>query len=187
MILAAVAAIGVAQTIPAQLAGEIAVAYSDTDGDGNRGDRRPAGAESSYRDVDKAILEATGKPRTDTVVLTADYGFLAIYPYWGFQNLTSNYANPLAQFTARSEAIEAWAKLTSADDFIAALDGAPWRAPTAFVFRKSSDGLALRLAEDVYPNDPNVRRYTVTFPDKLFADPRFTSTEVGPFVVIVRK
>ncbi|ADG80690.1 Galactan 5-O-arabinofuranosyltransferase OS=Tsukamurella paurometabola (strain ATCC 8368 / DSM/ CCUG 35730 / CIP 100753 / JCM 10117 / KCTC 9821 / NBRC 16120 / NCIMB 702349 / NCTC 13040) OX=521096 GN=Tpau_4121 PE=3 SV=1 [Tsukamurella paurometabola] len=187
VILAGVAAIGVAQTIPAQLAGEIAVAYSDTDGNGNRGDRRPAGAESSYRDVDAAILAATGRPRTDTVVLTADYGFLAIYPYWGFQNLTSNYANPLAQFTARSEAIEAWSKMTSTDEFLGALGTAPWRPPNAFVFRKSSDGLALRLAEDVYPNDPNVRRYTVTFPEKLFADPRFSSTEVGPFVVIVRK
>ncbi|WP_415847843.1 arabinofuranosyltransferase, partial [Tsukamurella ocularis] len=187
VVLGVLAAIGVAQTIPAQLAGEIAVAYSDTDGHGERGDRRPAGAESSYKDVDAAILAATGKPRTDTVVLTADYGFLAIYPYWGFQNLTSNYANPLAHFTARSAAIESWAKLETPDELIAALDDAPWRAPDAFVFRRSADGLSLRLAEDVYPNDPNVRRYTVVFPEKLFEDPRFAVTETGPFVVIVRK
>lgn len=187
VVLGALAAIGVAQTIPAQLAGEIAVAYSDTDGHGERGDRRPAGAESSYKDVDAAILAATGKPRTDTVVLTADYGFLAIYPYWGFQNLTSNYANPLAHFTARSAAIESWAKLETPDELIKALDESEWRAPDAFVFRRSADGLSLRLAEDVYPNDPNVRRYTVDFPEKLFEDPRFAVTETGPFVVIVRK
>ncbi len=187
VVLGALAAIGVAQTIPAQLAGEIAVAYSDTDGDGHRGDRRPAGAESSYKDVDAAILAATGRPRTDTVVLTADYGFLAIYPYWGFQNLTSNYANPLAHFTARSAAIESWAKLETTDELLHALDEAPWRAPDAFVFRRSADGLSLRLAEDVYPNDPNVRRYTVVFPEKLFEDPRFAVTETGPFVVIVRR
>ncbi|WEL93183.1 arabinofuranosyltransferase, partial [Tsukamurella tyrosinosolvens] len=60
-------------------------------------------------------------------------------------------------------------------------------APDAFVFRRSADGLSLRLAEDVYPNDPNVRRYTVVFPEKLFEDPRFAVTETGPFVVIVRK
>ncbi|GAB3135472.1 galactan 5-O-arabinofuranosyltransferase [Tsukamurella serpentis] len=187
VVLGALAAVGVAQTIPAQLAGEIAIAYSDTGGDGQRGDRRPAGAESSYRDVDAAILSATGKPRTETVVLTADYGFLAIYPYWGFQNLTSNYANPLAHFTDRSAAIESWAQLEQPDDLIRALDESPWRAPNAFVFRRSADGLALRLAEDVYPNDPNVRRYSVTFPEKLFEDPRFAVTETGPFVVIVRK
>lgn len=187
VVLGVLAAIGVAQTIPAQLAGEIAVAYSDTDGHGERGDRRPAGAESSYKDVDAAILTATGRPRTDTVVLTADYGFLAIYPYWGFQNLTSNYANPLAHFTARSAAIESWAKLETPDELIKALDTTPWRAPDAFVFRRSADGLSLRLAEDVYPNDPNVRRYTVVFPEKLFEDPRFAVTETGPFVVIVRK
>lgn len=187
VVLGVLAAIGVAQTIPAQLAGEIAVAYSDTDGDGQRGDRRPAGAEASYKDVDAAILSATGRPRTDTVVLTADYGFLAVYPYWGFQNLTSNYANPLAHFTARSAAIESWAKLDKPDELIKALDETPWRAPDAFVFRRSADGLSLRLAEDVYPNDPNVRRYTVVFPEKLFEDPRFAVTETGPFVVIVRK
>ena len=55
------------------------------------------------------------------------------------------------------------------------------------MFRRSADGLSLRLAEDVYPNDPNVRRYTVVFPEKLFEDPRFAVTETGPFVVIVRK
>ncbi|WP_019201668.1 galactan 5-O-arabinofuranosyltransferase [Tsukamurella sp. 1534] len=187
VVLAAVAAIGVSQTIPAQLAGEIAIAYSDTDGNGQRGDRRPAGAEASYREVDEKIRATTGKDRTDTVVLTADYGFLAVYPYWGFQNLTSNYANPLAQFGARSKAIEDWAKLSTPEELLTALDETPWRAPSAFVFRRSSDGLALRLAEDVYPNDPNVRRYTVTFPEKLFDDPRFVAGEVGPFVVIVRK
>lgn len=47
-------------------------------------------------------------------------------------------------------------------------------------------GYTLRLAEDVYPNDPNVRRYTVTFPENLFDDPRFTITEVGPFAVVTR-
>ena len=120
-------------------------------------------------------------------MLTADYGFLAIYPYWGFQNLTSNYANPLAHFTARSAAIESWAKLETPDELVKALGETPWRAPDAFVFRRSADGLSLRLAEDVYPNDPNVRRYTVVFAEKLFEDPRFAVTETGPFVVIVRK
>jgi len=71
-------------------------------------------------------------------------------------------------------------------EFIAALDSAPWRSPDAFVFRQGADGYTLRLAEDVYPNDPNVRRYTVTFPKELFDDPRFTVTEQGPFVVVTR-
>ena len=55
-----------------------------------------------------------------------------------------------------------------------------------FLFRYSAEGYALRLAEDVYPNDPNVRRYTVTFNPNVFDDPRFTVTNIGPFVLVVR-
>ena len=51
----------------------------------------------------------TGRPRNETVVLTADYSFLSYYPYYGFQGLTSHYANPLAQFDERAAAIEGWA------------------------------------------------------------------------------
>ena len=104
----------------------------------------------------------TGRPRNETVVLTADYSFLSYYPYYGFQGLTSHYANPLAQFDKRAAAIERWATLKTADQFAKTLDKLPWEPP-----RCSSCAAAptttytLRLAEDVYPNQPNVRRYTV--------------------------
>ena len=98
---------------------DIVVAYTDTDGYGQRADRRPPGAERYYREIDAKIQEATGKPRNETVVLTADYSFLSYYPYYGFQGLTSHYANPLAQFDKRADAIEGWATLTSAEEFIA--------------------------------------------------------------------
>lgn len=58
--------------------------------------------------------------------------------------------------------------------------------PDAFLFRRGADGYTLRLAEDVYPNDPNVRRYTVSYPESLFDDPRFEIREIGPFVLVVR-
>ena len=41
-------------------------------------------------------------------MLTADYSFLSFYPYFGFQGLTSHYANPLAEFDKRAAAIESW-------------------------------------------------------------------------------
>ena len=186
-ILAALAAIAVAQSIPAYLSNEIATAYTDTDGYGDRADKRPAGAESYYPQLDKLISEQTGRPATDNVVLTADYGFLSVYPYWGFQGLTSHYANPLAEFDKRAATIETWSKATSADDLVHQLDTAPWTPPNVFLFRYSADGYALRLAQDVYPNDPNVKRYTVTFDPNLFNDPRFQITDVGPFVLVVRR
>jgi galactan 5-O-arabinofuranosyltransferase len=125
-------------------------------------------------------------------VLTADYSFLSYYPYFGFQGLTSHYANPLAQFDKRAAAIKSWSKLTSADPFIHALDTLPWAPPTVFLMRHGgsageSSSYTLRLAEDVYPNQPNVRRYTVELNAAIFADPRFTVTKIGPFVLAVRK
>ncbi|WP_443134913.1 arabinofuranosyltransferase [Gordonia sp. KTR9] len=185
--LAVLSAIAMAQSIPGHLATEITTAYTDTDGYGERADARPAGAESYFAELDKLIGEQTGRPRTDNVVLTADFGFLSIYPYWGFQGLTSHYANPLAEFDKRATAIARWAESENADQLVDALDRSPWTPPNVFLFRYSADGYTLRLAEDVYPNDPNVKRYTVTFDPAVFDDPRFEVTERGPFVLVVRK
>ncbi len=183
----AIGAMTFSQDIPDVLRPDIAVAYTDTDGYGQRADRRPPGAERYYAELDSKIRETTGRPRNETVVLTADYSFLAYYPYYGFQGLTSHYANPLAQFKERSKAIESWAKLTKPDHLITALDALPWAPPTVFVMRHgANDTYTLRLASDVYPNQPNVRRYQVTLDSALFDDPRWSVSDVGPFVLAIR-
>jgi galactan 5-O-arabinofuranosyltransferase len=181
-------AMAFSQDIPDVLRPDLTVAYTDTDGHGQRGDRRPPGAEKYYAQIDRAILELTGRPRDETVVLTADYSFLAYHPYLGFQGLTSHYANPLAQFDARAAAIEAWADLDDAEAFVTKLDSLAWEPPTVFLMRRgANDSYTLRLAEDVYPNQPNVRRYTVELDSALFAESHFTVTDIGPFVLAVRK
>ncbi len=186
--LGAIGALTFAQDIPDALRQDIVVAYTDTDGSGQRADRRPPGAERYYREVDDRIREITGVPRDQTVVLTADYSFLSFYPYYGFQGLTSHYANPLAQFDERAAAIESWATLASADEFIDALDTLPWEPPSVFLMRRgAADTYTLRLASDVYPNQPNVRRYQVALNAALFDDPRFDVSSVGPFVLAIRE
>ena len=186
-----IGAIGFSQDIPDVLRPDLNVAYTDTDGNGQRGDRRPPGAEKYYPEIDAAIRQVTGRPRNETVVLTADYSFLSYYPYYGFQGLTSHYANPLAEFDKRAAAIESWGRLKTADEFTKALDALPWPAPTVFLMRRggpagSSDTYSLRLATDVYPNQPNVRRYTVDLDAGLFAGPHFTVKNIGPFVLAIR-
>jgi galactan 5-O-arabinofuranosyltransferase len=182
------AGIGFSQDIPEVLRPDLAVAYTDTDGHGQRGDRRPPSSEQYYSAIDAAITQLTGMPRDEIVVLTADYSFLSYYPYWGFQGLTSHYANPLAQFEKRAAAIKSWSKLKSCDQFIHALDTLPWHPPTVFLMRHGANNTyTLRLAEDVYPNQPNVRRYTVDLNAALFPNSHFTVTHVGPFVLAVRK
>ncbi len=182
------AAIAFSQDIPDVLRPDLTIAYTDTDGHGQRGDRRPPGSEKFYPVIDDAIVHTTGRPRDQTVVMTADYSFLSYYPYWGFQGLTSHYANPLAQFDLRAAQIEKWSRLKTADELIHALDTCPWPPPTVFLMRRGANNTyTLRLAEDVYPNQPNVRRYTVDLRAALFADPRFVVQGVGPFVLAIRK
>jgi galactan 5-O-arabinofuranosyltransferase len=182
------AAIAFSQDIPDVLRPDLTIAYTDTDGHGQRGDRRPPGSEKYYSVIDDAIRRVTGKPRDQTVVLTADYSFLSLYPYWGFQGLTSHYANPLAQFDLRAAQIKKWSELKTADELIHALDTSPWPPPTVFLMRRgANDNYTLRLAEDVYPNQPNVRRYTVDLRAAMFADPRFVVQSVGPFVLAIRR
>ena len=186
-----IGAIGFSQYIPRVLRPDLTVAYTDTDGNGQRGDRRPPGAEKHYAQIDAAIREATGKPPNQTIVMTADYSFLSYYPYYGFQGLTSHYANPLAQFDDRAAAIESWGTLGSAREFTKALDSMPFKPPTVFLMRRggaagSSNTYTLRLAEDVYPNQPNVRRYTVELDAELFAEPYFSVATFGPFVLAIR-
>jgi len=184
----AIGAITFSQDIPDVLRPDINVAYTDTDGTGQRADRRSPGAERYYREIDAKIAEITGVPRNQTVVLTADYSFLSYYPYYGFQGLTSHYANPLAEFDKRAKAIEGWATLSKPDQFVKALDEMPWKAPTVFLMRHgANDTYTLRLASDVYPNQPNVRRYHVALDAALFEDPRFEVTDIGPFVLVIRK
>jgi galactan 5-O-arabinofuranosyltransferase len=185
--LGTIGALTFAQDIPDVLRSDIVVAYTDTDGYGQRADRRPPGAERYYREIDARIGEVTGRPRDETVVLTADYSFLSYYPYYGFQGLTSHYANPLAQFEKRADTIEGWATLTDAGQFIKALDALPWKPPSVFLMRRGADDTyTLRLASDVYPNQPNVRRYHVALDEALFDDPRFDVSDIGPFVLAIR-
>ncbi|WP_372435223.1 arabinofuranosyltransferase [Tomitella cavernea] len=186
-VLGIVAAIMFAQNIPHVLQTEISVAYSDTDGYGERADRYPPGAAAYFDEVDAAIMDRVDTPRDDTVVLTTDFPFLSYYPYLGFQAITSHYANPLGDFAARTDAIKQWSRADSSAELISELDSVPWRPPQAFIMRSSADGYTLRLSADVYPNDPNVKVFTVTFPRALFDSPEFTTTEIGPFTVIVRK
>ena len=63
----------------------------------------------------------------------------------------------------------------------------PWKPPTVFLMRRGADDTyTLRLASDVYPNQPNVRRYHVALDEALFDDPRFEVAEIGPFVLAIR-
>ena len=86
-----------------------------------------------------------------------------------------------------SESRSRWSDLKTADQLVKALDSLPWQPPSVFLMRRGGDGTyTLRLAEDVYPNQPNVRRYTVDLDADLFTGPHFTVKTIGPFVLAIR-
>ena len=52
--------------------------------------------------------------------------------------------------------------------------------------RGANGNYTLRLAADVYPNQPNVRRYQIDLPAALFSNPHFDVSTISPFVLAIR-
>lgn len=185
-VVSALAVLAQVQGIPDHLHEEIRLAYTDTDGSGERADRFPPGPESHYADVNAVIAEAfPGRDKTDLVVVSTADAFLAYNPYLAYQAVTSHYANPLGRYADRNAAMIAWEEATSGEELHALMTGTDWRAPDVILARPTGDGYSLRLAEDTYPNDPNVRRFSVTIPAEAVSGPHFEVHDVGPFAVIV--
>lgn len=187
------AGIGYAQQIPNKLHGAIDLAHTDTDGNGERADRFPPNAGSWYGQVDQTLRDAGLEP-SQTVVLSDEKNFQALYPWYAFQALTSHYANPLGQFDLRNEALEQWPEIRDPDELVAAMDATPWRGPDAIVLRgtvKVADGedaapLTLDIADDIYPNNPNVVFRSLNFARSAF-EKHWDMHQVGPFVVAIRQ
>ncbi|MGW8593032.1 arabinofuranosyltransferase [Dietzia sp. NPDC055877] len=185
-VVAALAVLAQVQGIPDHLHEEIRLAYTDTDGAGERADRFPPGPESHYADVNAVIAEAfPGRDKTDLVVVSTADAFLAYNPYLAYQAVTSHYANPLGRYADRNAAMITWEEATSGEELHALMTGTDWRGPDVILARPTGDGYSLRLAEDTYPNDPNVRRFSVTIPAEAVSGPHFEVHDVGPFAVIV--
>ena len=188
-----------AQQIPVENQRALDHAYSDTDGYGERADRFPADASRYYGEID-AEIRSHGHDPLDTVVYTDELNFLAFHPYFGFQAFTSHYANPLGEFTARNETIGGWAadswdRLSDPEAFDEALTSTRWRGPDVFILRGDVDdtagegpdsGWKSHLAEDIYPNNPNVRYHGIHFNPEVFRADMWHTSQIGPFVVATR-
>lgn len=194
VILVVLGGLNYAQTLPQKNAHAIDLAYTDTDGFGERADRYPAGSARYYAEI-SSLLNEKGYVPAETVVLTDEMDFMSYYPYRGFQAFTSHYANPLGEFGRRNAfiedlAIKSWDELSDPADFEAVVSASPWAPPEVFIFRGSADdpeaGWKYDLAEDLYPNNPNVRFRGVFFNPESFNN-SWQIEQVGPFVVVTNK
>lgn len=214
-ILLAVTCIGYATTIPFENQENIDLAYTDSDGEAQRGDRFPADSATYYRNIDATLMEHFTS-RAGTVLLTDEKNFMSFYPYHAYQAMTAHYANPLGEFEKRNREIEQWAGITDPRELRKAMDSAErnhgWEKPDAIVMRgqlklKESPAEVARLteegkyptvegpgdgtfsyliADDIYPNQPNVRFRSLQFHASAFSE-GWKLTQVGPFVVAVRE
>ena len=131
---------------------------------------------------------SSGRPASELVVLGGPTQFYVAEPFHGFQQSTPHYANPLAQYERRNEAVLAWSRSTDPADLLRRLDTSVWPAPRAFLFGRGAGGtLTVTIVHDVFPAYPNVAFETVAFPERLFASPAFERRDVGPWTVIVRR
>ncbi|WP_116101055.1 arabinofuranosyltransferase [Amycolatopsis thermalba] len=132
------------------------------------------------------IAELTGRPASGNIVFSAHDRLLSFQPYWGFQQTTPHYANPLAGYTQRNEEIRSWATARDSADLLARLRANPHEAPNVFVLRRADDGKLLApVVSDTFPRAVPIRVDEVEFAPELFTASEFARRDVGPFAVIV--
>lgn len=186
---AVVGSIAIAQTGPAEHADDITAARTDYYPTGvnsvGQSDPKQPGAWNDR--LQRTIAELSNRKPTDLVVLSTYSTLMAYEPYWGFQQQTPHYANPLADYPRRDAEITDWASATSVAELRAKLDRSQDTPATVFVLEKHDDGLHMTLHNDIFPANPNVGHHDVVFRPTAFAGPEFERRDVGPFAVIVRK
>jgi galactan 5-O-arabinofuranosyltransferase len=134
------------------------------------------------------VDQLSGRTPSDLVVLGGPTQFYVAEPFHGFQQSTPHYANPLAQYERRNEAVQAWSRSSGPEDLLRRLDTSVWPAPRAFLFGRGAGGsLTVTIVHDVFPASPNVAFETVAFPERLFDSPAFVRRDVGPWTVVVRR
>ncbi|MFB9376678.1 arabinofuranosyltransferase [Kineococcus gynurae] len=187
VVLAAAVFVVPLQATPQNLADPIAKAYTDYQADGRTAlgvsNEEDAGAWTD--DVRAAVDEVGGGvPADQLVVLSAVYEWFSFAPWFGFQQVTPHYANPLSDYDARRDEVLSWSRATSSAELVQRLRESRFARPDVFVLRTTGDGYQIGLARDVFPREPNVEWVTATFDPALFSGPEFTVREVGPFAVI---
>ncbi|MFC7754974.1 arabinofuranosyltransferase [Tsukamurella soli] len=180
------------------LGSQLDAAYQDVDGTMSRADGGARRDQSDLATVDATVLSLTDRSREDTVVLTTDPVFLALYPYWGFLASFGPYSNPLGRYPERVAEITRWADARTPADLAADLRSSPFGAPDAFVLRAAAptdghvvDGAGaglpgayyLRITENTFPNDPNLYVRWLAFDPAAMAG--MAVRTVGAYVVVV--
>lgn len=203
-----VGAIGISQeAMRSDLKDSTELAYTDYYPTGNnaKGQKDPNEPGNWYDDEIRTIAQLTGREPDRNLLLSTDYKLMSFKPYWGFQQETPHYANPLAEYKARAAEVKRWSKAESSEELLKMLRASEFRTPNVFVLGnpdsehsefkadggsvppKAEGKLSLQLKGDSFPQNPNVRNYHVYFDPAVFDSPEFVKRDVGPYTIIARK
>lgn len=184
--LAAAVVVGQVQSVPQDYGWAGTAQDYRPDGTRPDGSRDPAEANAWLGDLRSTIDGLTGRPPREVVVASANATLLSYVPYFAFQASQPQYANPLADYPARTDEARRWAAAADPGRLLDALDRAPERAPSVFVLDRAADGtLRLPLSQDRFP-DPRQGAEPAVFAPQLFDDPAWQRRDVGPYAVLVR-
>ncbi|WP_224387472.1 arabinofuranosyltransferase [Pseudonocardia sp. ICBG1293] len=185
-ILAAAVVVGQVQSVPQDYAWTGAAQDYRPDGTRPDGSRDEADADAWLGELRTTIDGLTGRAPREVVVAGANRTLLTYTPYFSFQASQPQYANPLADFPARTDELRRWAGAAGPEQLLGALDRSRFRAPSVFVLERAADGtLRLPLAQDRFP-DPRQGTDPAVFAPQLFDDPAWQRRDVGPYAVLVR-
>lgn len=102
-------------------------------GDNAMGGRDPAEDGSWTDDVFGAVSDLSQRQPQENILLSTDYKLMSFQPYWGFQQETPHYANPLAEYDARADEIKRWTTAKTSQELLGMLDSSPFESPNVFV------------------------------------------------------
>lgn len=189
-ILGFMALLGQVQAFPNVSSGDISVAFNSYYPTGRTADGKSSPEDKDYwvPRLRETIAETTGRAPEENIVAGSPPELLfSSQPYHRFQASSPHYANPLGEFDERRREILRWAQAPDAAALAEQLDTCPFAPPNVFVLRRNGENLVASVSRDVFPAQPNTAGRKVTFDRALFAAPRFTTTEVGPYFVAVRR
>lgn len=188
-VLALAGALSLAQTSVRSINSLVQTAESDYYADGyNAKGQHDTSQDGAWTgQLISTVNELSGRAPTENIVFSASDRLLSFAPYWGFQQTTPHYANPLAGYTQRNAEVRYWAASADSGELIARLAANPDEPPNVFVLRRDGGKLAGYLASDSFPQASPVHVDQINFDPTLFDSPRFTQRDVGPFTVIAER
>jgi hypothetical protein len=132
----------------------------------------------------KAYVDANYHGQGHALLLSDRNDLFAFYPYYGFVQWDFSYSHPTAEFENRLAFLSSLATATPAQ-FAAKTADNPYDHIDAFVLKRDGDQLTYHYLGLNYPSGSY--QASISWPASVLSDQYFETTQLGDYVVAVRK